>query len=92
MNKNRNATRAPRAGGYKPTSYEATGPNQVWTWDITYCRDSRYTGQFFYAYVIVDVFSRYVVHAAVYEADNAKFAAEFLDTAFKKAAPASAAL
>lgn len=84
LNKNRNSTRAPRAGGYKPTSYEATGPNQVWTWDITYFKDSRYTGKFFYAYVIVDVFSRYVVHKAVYEADNAKYAAEFLDAAFKK--------
>lgn len=84
LNASRNATRAPSTGGYKPTSYEATGPNQVWTWDITYFKDSRYTGRFYYAYVIVDIFSRYVVHSAVYDADNATYAAEFLDAAFKK--------
>ena len=29
-------------------------PNEVWTWDITYFRTSRYTGVFYYAYVIVE--------------------------------------
>lgn len=28
----------------KPTSYAAHKPNEVWTWDITYFRTSRYTG------------------------------------------------
>lgn len=31
-------TCADARGRYKPTSYQATGPNRVWTWDITYCR------------------------------------------------------
>lgn len=37
---------------------QATGPNQLWSWDITYL-----TGpdRFYYLYTIVDVFSRYVV-------------------------------
>ncbi len=42
-------------GHYKPTSYQATGPNRVWTWDITYFRMSQYTGRFYYVYVIIDL-------------------------------------
>ena len=69
---------------YRPTSYRATAPNQVWTWDITYFRTSQYTGKFYYAYVIIDVYSRYVIAAWVYDADNAEYAQEFLSDAFKK--------
>jgi putative transposase len=56
----------------------------VWTWDITYLRDARYKGKFFYAYAIVDVFSRLAVHAKVYDADNAEYARTFLNEAFHK--------
>src|SRR5947209_10092823 len=38
----------------------ATGPNQLWSWDITKLRGPvKWT--YFYLYVILDVFSRYVV-------------------------------
>ena len=38
----------------------ATGPNQLWSWDITKLRGPvKYS--YFYLYVILDVFSRYVV-------------------------------
>ena len=38
----------------------ATGPNQVWSWDITKLKGPvKWT--YFYLYVILDVFSRYVV-------------------------------
>lgn len=82
LNKRRAPTRDAR-GRYKPTSYQATGPNQVWTWDITYFRTSQYTGRFYYAYVIIDVYSRYIISARVYEADNAECAKAFLSEAFK---------
>jgi len=36
----------------------ATGPNQVWSWDITQLKGP---GCFFYLYTIIDVFSRYLV-------------------------------
>ncbi len=68
----------------KPTSNSATKPNAVWTWDITYLRTSRYTGTFYYAYVIVDVYSRYVISAKIFTADNAEFASQFLQEAFDK--------
>jgi len=38
----------------------ATGPNQLWSWDITKLRGA-VTWSYFYLYVILDVFSRYVV-------------------------------
>jgi putative transposase len=37
----------------------ATAPNQVWTWDIT-CLLGPTKGIYFYLYVILDMFSRYV--------------------------------
>jgi putative transposase len=36
----------------------ATGPNQVWSWDITMLKGP---GSFYYLYTIIDVFSRYLV-------------------------------
>jgi putative transposase len=41
-------------------SLVATAPNQVWTWDITKLATTQ-KGVFFHAYVIIDLFSRYVV-------------------------------
>jgi putative transposase len=38
----------------------ATGPNQLWSWDITKLKGPT-TWSYFYLYVIMDVFSRYVV-------------------------------
>ncbi len=45
---------------HKPAAYEASGPNQVWTWDITYL-PSQVQGLYFYLYLIVDIFSRKIV-------------------------------
>ena len=41
-------------------SLTATAPNQVWTWDITKLATTA-VGVFLHAYVIIDLFSRYVV-------------------------------
>lgn len=82
-----NARRAPTRKARlrsRPTAYSAEKPNEVWTWDITYLRSSTYTGWFYYAYVIVDVYSRMVVSARVFDADNADFAVRFLGDAFRK--------
>ena len=50
--------RAPHA--YARPSLTATAPNQVWTWDITKLATTQ-KGGFLMAYVIIDLFSRYVV-------------------------------
>jgi len=45
---------------YQAPELLATGPNQLWSWDITKLKGSvKWT--YFYLYVILDVFSRYVV-------------------------------
>jgi putative transposase len=50
-----------RAGQAHPTpSLTATAPNQVWTWDITKLATTE-KGVFLQAYVIIDLFSRFVV-------------------------------
>lgn len=81
LNVHRAQCRAPRKQT-KPTTYEAACPNQVWSWDITYFRHKNYNGRFFYAYVLMDIYSRRVMHAKVYEADNADYAGRFLKEAF----------
>lgn len=45
---------------YKKPELLATGPNQVWSWDITKLKSS-VKWSYFYLYVIIDIFSRYVV-------------------------------
>ena len=82
-NKRRDGTKTP-IRRYKPTSYVATGPNQVWSWDITYLRDANHPTRFFYAFAAIDIYSRYVVHADVFEAENADNAVEFLSEAMDK--------
>ena len=45
---------------YQKPELLATGPNQVWSWDITkLLGPAKWTC--FYLYVILDIFSRYVV-------------------------------
>jgi putative transposase len=45
---------------HKPAEKVARGPNQVWSWDISYLR-ARVRGQFYYLYMVEDVFSRKIV-------------------------------
>jgi len=44
----------------RPEEYKANGPNQVWSWDITYLRGP-IRGQFYYLYLVVDIWSRMIV-------------------------------
>lgn len=53
----RNVLRHPQ---YKKPELLATGPNQVWSWDITKVRRLE-KWQYFYVYVMMDIFSRKVV-------------------------------
>jgi len=51
----------------------ATAPNQVWSWDITKLLGPA-TWTYFYLYVLLDVFSRYVVGWLVAEKESAALA------------------
>lgn len=63
-----------------PKGFCATGPNQVWTWDITWLPTS-IRGMFFYLYMIVDVFSRKIVGWEVYNRECSSNAATFVHKA-----------
>jgi len=56
---------------------EATGPNQVWTWDITRLKGP-WRGKFLFLYVMIDIFTRYVVGWMVSERENARRAQVFI--------------
>ena len=55
----------------------ASGPNQVWTWDISYLRSS-VRGEFFYLYMVVDIFSRRIVGWGVYEEESSALSAPLI--------------
>lgn len=53
----------------RPKEKKATGPCQVWSWDITYLR-STVRGQFFYLYMILDVWSRKIMAGTVFSVER----------------------
>lgn len=60
-----------------PTSYTATAPNQLWSWDITYCA-ATVRGQYYYLYLIEDIYSRKIVGWEVHEQESGESAAFLL--------------
>jgi putative transposase len=61
-------------------THVASGPNQVWSWDITYLR-SPVRGLFYYLYLVEDIFSRKIVAWAVHEQELSGLAAELMEKA-----------
>jgi len=57
----------------QPKGALATGPNQVWSWDITFLA-STIRGAFFRLYLILDIFSRKIVAWEVHENESADHA------------------
>ena len=72
--------RAKAPGRRTVRAHVATGPHQVWTWDITYLK-TPVRGLFQYLYLIMDIWSRKVVGWAVHDVESADLAAAlFTDT------------
>jgi transposase InsO family protein len=67
--------RSAPARRYEPVARVARGPNQLWSWDITFLR-SPVRGWFFYLYLIVDVYSRKIVAWMVHEEERAELASD----------------
>ena len=59
----------------------ATHPNQIWSWDITKLRTS-IRGDYYELYVIIDIFSRYVVGWSVAAAETGELAKEFIEAVY----------
>jgi len=76
----RNQLRHP---GYKKPEILATAPNQVWPWDITKLRGPvKWT--YYYLYVILDIFSRYVVGWMVAHGEKSALARKLIEQSCKK--------
>lgn len=75
--------RKPRkAGKAKRPELLATGPGQVWCWDITWL-DAPTKGTYFYLYMAIDMFSRKVVAWEVYAKEDGTLARDLFAEAVK---------
>ena len=76
QNRHRGRCQAPRPRK-APSTHIATGPNQVWCWDITYL-PSQVAGRWFYLYLIMDLYSRQIVGWEVHDSDSSEHAIQLL--------------
>ena len=73
--------RARRPGRSRPpASFQAKGPCEVWSWDITWL-PGPVLGMFCYLYLIVDIYSRKIVGWEVHARESAELAAGLLERA-----------
>lgn len=76
----RHRGRARAAVSREPPRRCATAPNQLWCWDITYLpTDVR--GQFFFLYLIMDVYSRKIVAHEVHAQESGVHAVSLIERA-----------
>ena len=56
---------------------KATGPDQVYSWDITWIK-SDVLGLYYYLYFVIDIFSRKIIHWEIHNSESSEKAAEML--------------
>jgi putative transposase len=71
---NRRGRAQPPRTSRPPTTHIATGPAEVWCWDVTFL-PAQIQGRWFYLYLILDLFSRKIVGFEVHDSDSAEHAA-----------------
>ncbi len=81
----------PRRSVPEPTSFTATGPNQVWSWDISYCA-SVVRGQHWHLYLIMDIYSRKIIAWEVHDTESSELAKQLLERALLRGLLTSAAM
>lgn len=75
QNKRRGRSKAPVA---RPlTTHRADGPNQLWCWDITWM-PTTVKGQYFYWYMVKDIYSRKLIVNEVHEAESSTYACQLV--------------
>jgi transposase InsO family protein len=72
-----------RHPAYARPELAASGPNQVWTWDITYLKGP-VRGLFYYLYVVIDLFSRLVVGWLLADRECEQMARRLLEQSYRK--------
>jgi putative transposase len=75
-----------KRGKHAASILEATGPNQVWTWDITRLKGP-YQGKWYFIYLMLDLFRRYGVGWMVAEQESARMAQHFIRETVQKHIP-----
>jgi putative transposase len=77
----RGAVRERRAQATHPARVRpelvATGPDQVWSWDITKLKGP-VRGCYYDAYVMLDIFSRKAIHWEIHNPENGELAKDFI--------------
>ncbi len=68
---------------YEKPELLATQSNQVWTWDITKLKGPK-KWTYFYLYVILDIYSRYVVGWMVADCEDSSLARHLIDQSLEK--------
>lgn len=68
---------------YKKPELLARGPNELWSWDITKLRGPQ-KWSYYYLYVILDVYSRYVVGWMIAPVEQATLAKELIETTCRR--------
>jgi putative transposase len=76
----RNVLRHPH---YQRPELIATGPNQVWSWDITKLLGPE-KWSYFHLYVMLDIFSRYVVGWLLADSEQAGLAKRLIAESYRK--------
>ena len=75
---NNHRGRSKPASRVRPREIIATGPNQVWSWDITFLKTD-IEGIFLYLYLVMDIYSRKIVGFEVHEAQTSDLAANMIE-------------
>lgn len=70
--------RSKPANSYKPEPLVAIGANEIWSWDITYLKTS-IRGQFYYVYLMMDIWSRKIVGFDVKEEESMEHSATLME-------------
>ena len=76
QNRHRGRAKAPHAQR-APQTHVATAPRQVWCWDLTFL-PAQVAGQWFYLYLILDLYSRKIVGWEVHAEDSGDHAARLV--------------
>ena len=66
----------------RPAPLVAKGPNQIYSWDITYLK-SLIRGEFFYLYMFIDIFSRKIVGWKVHGEESMILSSQLIDVICK---------
>ncbi|OOE93987.1 IS3 family transposase [Salinivibrio sp. IB643] len=64
----------------EPTSHQASQPNEIWTWDISYL-PSNVRGLYWYLYMIIDIYSRKIVGWEIHDRECGTLASQLIERA-----------